>query len=149
MTEINFYQIDDVITKSIAPLLIKIIESNKKALIFCKNSATTKEIDDSLWSYGRNKFIPHATKHDKNILENFGWEQQPIAIFDEEKNINQADYIILIEDANIDFIKKFERVFYFYDAIDENLAKKLKKIAAKINSYKKFDGKWISQDLKI
>ncbi len=145
--EINFYQCDESLVKSIAPLMLKILEENKKAFIFSSDAARTKEIDDGLWSYGKNKFIPHILISDKN----FALERQPILISNKEENSNKADYLVLIEEASEAFISKFSRVFYFYDSLNldaaKQTAKKYQKLATKFNSYKKEDLKWVKASL--
>ena len=146
-TEINFYQVDETISKSLAPLLIKILDENKKAFIFCNNANQIKEIDTSLWSYGRNKFIPHITIFDQE----FDLERQPILISNKTENANKADYLIFLNEVEESFISKFSRVFYFFEegnlSTAKNIAKKLKIIATKFNSYKKEDGKWVKLGL--
>ena len=141
--EINFYQCDESLVKSIAPLMLKILEENKKALIFSRDATQTKEIDDGLWSYGKNKFIPHVLVSDKNFV----MERQPILISNKTENSNQADYLVLSEEVDEKFLSDFSRIFYFYDVLNIESAKKAatnyKKIASKFNSYKKEDGKWI------
>jgi len=130
--EINFYQVDETIIKSLAPLLLKVLEEKKKALIFCRSENQIKEIDGSLWSYGRNKFIPHVTISDKDFV----MDRQPILITNKEENTNKADYLVFLDEPDEAFISKFSRVFYFYEG----------KATAKIkptNSYKKQDGKWV------
>ncbi len=132
-SEINFYQVDETIIKSLAPLLIKVLEEKKKALVFCANQNQVKEIDASLWSYGRNKFIPHVTISDREFV----MERQPILITDKEENSSKADYLVFLSEPSEAFISKFSRVFYFYEE---------GKFAAKSkpkNSYKKVDGKWV------
>lgn len=145
--EINFYQFDETLTKSIAPLALKILEEKKKALIFSRDSLCIKEIDDGLWSYGKNKFIPHITIFDKNFV----LERQSIVISDREENSNQADYLILTEKVSEDFAKNFSRIFYFFNALGVDEAKKVaasyKKIAGKINAYKKADAKWVKSEI--
>lgn len=149
MIELNFYQIDDVITKSIAPLLIKVLDDKKKALIFCKDAAKMKEIDDSLWTYGKYKFIPHVTMQDKEIIEEFGIERQSILLHNKQENPISADHLVLVDEADLDFVKKFKRVFHFYDSTSkdrsEAIKSSLKSIASKVNSYKKQDGKWVKE----
>lgn len=145
MTEINFYRIDDVITKAIAPLLIKVSDEKKKALIYCLDAAKLKEIDDSLWSYGKYKFIAHATLADKNLLE-FGVERQPVFLTNCEENINQANYLILVNEASKSFVSKFARVFYFYEEQDFAVVKKFAKNFNKVKAYKKTDGKWVEDE---
>lgn len=146
MTEINFYQIDDVVTKSLAPLLIKVVDDKKKALVFCADAAKFKEIDDSLWSYGKHKFVAHATLADKD-LEQFGWERQPVFLVNKEENVNKADYLALIGEASEGFIAGFARVFYFYEARELEAVKKFSKKFKKVNAYKKVDAKWVKDSL--
>ena len=145
--EINFYQCDESITKSIAPLMLKILEENKKALIFASDLARISEIDSGLWSYGKNKFIPHITISDKDFI----FERQPILISNKEENSNKADYLILVEEASEAFLSNFSRVFYFYDSLTSEAAKKAEKkyraLAKKFNSYKKSEGKWVKAAL--
>ncbi len=149
-TEIIFYQVDDIVAKSIATLLLKVLEDQKKALIFCKNLEKIKEIDNILWQFSKTKFIPHTTIFDKEVQEFSNFTRQPVLISNKEENSNQADYLILSDKTSFDFIKNFSKVFYFYDSmmIDE-----IKNFIATINSefkiksYKKIDGKW--QDYKF
>jgi DNA polymerase IIIc chi subunit len=137
--EINFYQIDESLVKSLAPLLLKVLSENKKALVFCKNIEQIKDIDGSLWSYGRNKFIPHITILDKD----FELNRQPIFLSNEEKNSNNANYLVFLDEPSKAFMEGFERVFYFFAESNFDEAKSL---AAKLkpqNCYKKQDAKWV------
>jgi DNA polymerase IIIc chi subunit len=131
--EINFYQSDESVSKSIAPLLIKVLGEKKRVLIFCRNQAQIKEIDGALWNYGRNKFIPHAIDSDAD----FDPKRQPILISDKEENLNSADFLLFVDEPSSAFISKFSRVFYFFEE-----GKNLSKIKP-TNFYKKLSGKWV------
>lgn len=141
MSEINFYHCDDIVANSIAPLMLKVIGENKKSLIYTQ-TAQIKEIDNILWGYNKNKFIPHVTIFDKE----FEFKRQSIVITDKEENVNEADYLVITSPASPDFLKTFSRVFYFYDSLGANQASELKnqagKLFEKVNSYKKENGKW-------
>lgn len=145
--EINFYQVDETIVKSLAPLLLKVLEEKKKALIFCSDQNQIKEIDAALWSYGRNKFIPHVTIFDRE----FSFERQPILITDKEENSNKADYLVFLSDVSEGFVSNFSRIFYFFEPHNSKAAKTLTKkfqpLASKFNSYKKEGGKWVKGDV--
>jgi DNA polymerase III subunit chi len=149
--ELNFYQIDDVYTKSMAPLLLKILEEGKKAVIYCKDEARMQEIDKGLWQFSKTKFVPHVTNLEKDVEGLSSWGRQPIIISNEEENKNNADQLVLIDQPSSDFIKKFSRVFYFYDSQMLDAVKKFKqdnsKNSSKVKSYKKEAGKWIEFDL--
>ena len=94
--EINFYEVDEGVVKAMGPILLKILDEKKRAIIFIKNLDKIKEIDASLWSYGRSKFIPHVTIFDKD----FESAEQPILISNEEKNLNNAHYLIFLDEPN-------------------------------------------------
>lgn len=142
-SEINFYQVDETIVKSLAPLLLKVLDEKKKALIFCQDQAQIKVIDDSLWSYGRNKFIPHITIFDEDIAKEFSFERQPILISNKEENTNKADYLVFLDLPSAEFVAKFPRVFYFFEEQNTSVAKDVAKKIKPTNSYKKTDGKWV------
>ncbi len=84
--EINFYQVSNLaengIAKSIAPLLLKILEDGKRAMIYSKDPVTINALDNGLWSFGKNKFIPHVTIFDQE----FETKKQPIFITNQEEN---------------------------------------------------------------
>lgn len=139
--EINFYQTDDIIHKSMVPLLQKILEDNKKVLIYSKNSELLKQIDEGLWSFSKTKFLPHSTKFEKlDPIKN------PIFLTDEELNENNAEFLIMLDKVSDDFAKKFTKIFHFFDNNSLSEAKKLwvhyKQKSANLNFYKKLDGKW-------
>jgi DNA polymerase IIIc chi subunit len=144
--EINFYQVDDIIYKSIAPLLIKVLDENKKALIYCQSEQQVQEIDDGLWQFSKTKFIPHGTKDLK--LKPI---KQPIFITNQPENANQAEYLIMVDEAQEDFLKQFSKIFYFFgnDTITDarKLWAKYKKQSFALNFYKKDSGTWVKVDL--
>src|SRR6056300_309352 len=112
--EATFYQVENLDSSSLAPLLFKILEQKKKVLIYCQNDELIKQLDNSLWSYGRNKFLPHITIFDKN----FDMIRQPIILSNQELNSNNADYLILLDLASEKFIQNFSRIFCFYSNIE-------------------------------
>jgi DNA polymerase IIIc chi subunit len=144
--EVNFYQVDDIIYKSIAPLLIKVLDENKKALIYCQDEKQISEIDDGLWSFSKTKFVPHGTKDTK--LEP---EKQPIFITNQLENSNQAEYLLMLGEAEEKFLKQFSKIFYFFGSGETADARKLwakyKKQSFTLNFYKKADGVWVKVDL--
>lgn len=141
-TEMNFYQCDETIVKSIAPLLLKVLEENKKAIIFSANQAHIKLLDDGLWSYGKNKFIPHIVAGDKDFAVK-DIVRQPIIITVAEENLNKADYLVFLTEPSGAFISVFSRAFYFFEEENFANAQELAKKFNPANSYKKADGKWI------
>jgi len=118
--KINFYQIDDVLYKSIVPLLFKVLEENKKALIYCQNEQQLNEIDNSLWSFSKTKFLPHGTKNDK--IDSI---KQPILLTNKLENDNKANYLIMFCEVEERFLQQFEKIFYFFGSGNIKDARKL------------------------
>lgn len=136
--EVNFYQCEDLIIKSLAPILLKILEEKKKVLIFVNDEAKIKELDGALWTYGRSKFIPHITIFD----EDFDLNRQPILISNKKENSNNADYLVFLSELPLDFIANFNRAFYFFDEANVDEAKLISKTIKPKNCYKKENLKW-------
>ena len=141
--EINFYQVSDEIVKAIAPLMIKMLKDDKKAFIYTQSHDRISELDRVLWSYGRNTFIPHVTIFEKD----FDFKRQPIVISNEEDNINEADYLVFLDEPSAEFIAEFSRVFYFFLESDVAIARKAIKRIKPTNLYKKLSDKWIRVDV--
>jgi len=144
--EVNFYQYDEELIKSLAPLLIKILDEKKNAIIFCGDEKKMAAIDASLWSYGRNKFIPHVLTSDKG----FDMTRQPAIITNCEENPNNSQHLILTDEVSVKYAKSFARSFFFFDhevfAMAKKYATNLKENGGKISLYKKSEGKWIKAD---
>lgn len=131
-TEINFYEVDESIIKALAPVLIKIVNEGKKALIYCASETQMQEIDKSLWSYGRSKFIAHVTINDQE----FDMLRQSILITNRQVNDNSATHLIFLDEPDKSFVEQFSRAFYFYEN-QPNIAN-----ISPNNSYRKENGKW-------
>lgn len=139
--EISFYQVDELVAKSLAPLVQKVLSEKKRALIFCADRKLLDEIDNSIWSYGRSTFIPHVTIFDRE----FDHASQPVVISDKCENHNSADYLIFIGEAPAqDFCDKFSRIFYLFEAQESAAAKELAKKLPPSAFFKKQDGKWVA-----
>jgi DNA polymerase-3 subunit chi len=139
--EVTFYQVDELISKSFAPLVQKALSEKKRVLIVCADRKLLDEIDASIWSYGRSTFIPHVTIFDRE----FDHATQPVVISDKYENHNSADYLIFVGDAPAqDFCNKFSRIFYLFDVRELNAAKEVAKKLSPSTFYKKEDGKWVA-----
>lgn len=136
--EVNFYQCDDLIIKSLAPILLKILDEKKKVLIFTNDEAKIKELDGALWTYGRSKFIPHITIFD----EDFDLKRQPILISNKQENSNEADYLVFLNEVIPNFVNNFKRAFFLFDENNIAEAKLIAKAIKPKNSYKKENLKW-------
>ncbi|MDA7704935.1 DNA polymerase III subunit chi [Rickettsiales bacterium] len=144
--EINFYQIDDLLHKMIAPLLLKIYDQQKKALILCENDDMTQKLDLGLWNFSKIKFLPHITDQD-----DFELESQPILLTQREESLNEADFLLMFSEKSEEFMQKFDRIFYFFGANDLSDARKFwkesKEKSYNLNFYKREVTGWKKQEI--
>lgn len=147
--EINFYQLTDELKKSLPILSVKMLEQKKKVLIFSESSEKIAEIDRFLWTQGKIRFIPHGTKQDGD------YEKQPIFLSTEPENLNNAEFVIILDNIDNDFLNTFSKAFYMFENKDEE-AKKLarqkwkgyKELNHNLNYFKQEkDGKWTKQEI--
>ena len=149
--EINFYETTEgELVKSAIALLVKISNETDKILVFSQNTDFLQQLDNSLWSFSKNKFLPHATIFDKEFTAN----RQPILLSNQLENGNNSKYLLFFdlpnptEITNSDitkFLAKFSRAFYFFEEGAKN-----SEISQKIspnNYFKKLAGKWIREEL--
>ena len=114
-----------------------------KQLYIAQIKKSSQKLDSSLWSHGRNKFLPHITIYDKD----FNFIRQPIVITNNQENINKSSHLILLNSANKEFLEKL--IDYFALSKKIHILKKILNRAldnnCQINSYKKDSNKWIKK----
>lgn len=127
--------------------MLKVISAKKKVLIYSQDPDRIKQIDDALWSFGRNKFIPHVTVFDQEFSK-VPSKRQPIFITNQQENTNEAEYLVILDEVAPKFLLTFERIFGFYNPLSQHLTAKLTKTELKniqVNSYKRKDGGWVKE----
>ncbi|MDC3081804.1 DNA polymerase III subunit chi [Paracoccaceae bacterium] len=103
----------DVVT-DIAWLTQNIFTKNNRIVIFCTDQDTVEVVDDFLWSYRDDGFIPHSIKkHGETSLD-------PILVTTDldggyEHNILLALNGVLIEEKDW---QRFAKIYYFFDDQD-------------------------------
>ncbi|MBQ74367.1 MAG: DNA polymerase III subunit chi [Gammaproteobacteria bacterium] len=114
MTRIDFYQIDS----DEAPLLFacrlieKVYRKGLKVYIHTMSERQSIELDDLLWSFRGDRFIPHA-------LENAA-EEAPIKIGHNVEPDEHQEVLINLSREVPDFFSRFDRVAEIVPLGDEN-----------------------------
>ena len=91
MTEALFYHLERRALDDVLPGLIeKTLERGWKALIRVESSERADAIDNLLWTYSEQTFLPHAQSGDGNP------NRQPVLITVEQDNPNKANVLFLI-----------------------------------------------------
>jgi DNA polymerase-3 subunit chi len=94
MTETLFYHLERRALEDVLPGLIeKTLERGWRALIRCDSAERAEAIDNLLWTYDDQSFVPHAQAGDGDSA------RQPVLITVEEANANAANVLFLVGGA--------------------------------------------------
>ena len=111
MAEISFYHLEHLpVEKALPALLDKVISSGKKAVVRMQTEGLLTALDQSLWTAGHTKFIPHTAKKDADT------EHTPIFLTMEEENPISADVLVVLEGSSV--FHDFARVLIMFNGQD-------------------------------
>lgn len=151
MTQIIFYSTAPLqVEKTLFALLEKSLEKGNKSLLLFKDKEKCLSINEQLWTYKQNSFLPHISEDDQ-IYDNI---DIPVYLSTKNENPFKAELLFSIDGFLPDNIDHFERVIIIIDVNDELLNEKYKNYYLDINKnfedivfYKSDDnGKWIEKN---
>ena len=151
MTQIIFYSTAPLqVEKTLFALLEKSLEKGNKSLLLFKDKEKCLSINEQLWTYKQNSFLPHISEDDK-IYDDI---DVPVYLSTKNENPFKAELLFSIDGFLPDNIDHFERVIIIIDVNDELLNEKYKNYYLDINKnfedivfYKSDDnGKWIEKN---
>lgn len=94
MTEVLFYHLERRRLDEVLPGLIeRTLERGWRALIKADSSDRAASIDNLLWSFNEQTFVPHAQVGDGDA------KRQPVLITTEDANANAANVMFLVGGA--------------------------------------------------
>lgn len=113
---IDFYHLETTpLDKALPAILEKIYATGKHALLRTDLPERVSYINSLLWTYDPGSFIPHGDEKDGFA------DKQPIFITTKrDVNPNGAEYLVLIDGEPVLEEDSFERVFYFFNGLDED-----------------------------
>ncbi|PCI54862.1 MAG: DNA polymerase III subunit chi [Alphaproteobacteria bacterium] len=92
MTEIRFYHLQHQSQAQVlSVILLKALERGHRILVKMRNAAEIAQMNDYLWTFSPDSFLPHGSEKNGNA------EMQPIWITAEDENPNKADVLILCQ----------------------------------------------------
>jgi DNA polymerase-3 subunit chi len=93
-TEIRFYHLQQTpLERALPEILQKAVAGGRRAVVRAHDEAMAERLNEILWTYDPNSFLPHGSKKDGSAAE------QPIWLTAEEENPNGADILILTHGA--------------------------------------------------
>ena len=126
----KFYEkVTQIIFYSTAPLQVekhyllywKILEKGNKSLLLFKDKEKCLSINEQLWTYKQNSFLPHISEDDQ-IYDNI---DVPVYLSTKNENPFKAELLFSIDGFLPDNIDHFERVIIIIDVNDELLNEKI------------------------
>jgi DNA polymerase-3 subunit chi len=92
MTDVRFYHLQKKkLEEALPDLLSKILERGHRVVIKASSPERLRALDDSLWTYKTDSFLPHGSAKD-------GFEsEQPVWLTTADENPNGAKVLILTE----------------------------------------------------
>ncbi len=112
MAELWFYHLErSELERALPPLLEKCLQRGWRALVRGGAVERLEALDETLWTYRDDSFLPHAREGDPM--------RHPVWLTSEGGNPNQAQVLFLIDGAEIGDVSSFERACLVFDGRDE------------------------------
>ena len=115
MTEVLFYHLQNQPLEAALPrLLEKALERGWRAVVQATSSERLAALDDHLWTFSDESFVPHGTDREPDAAE------QPVVLTLSDANPNEAAIRFLVEGAAPPAdISSYERLLVLFDGHDE------------------------------
>ena len=121
MTEVLFYHLTDyTLERALPGLLERCLERKWNVVIQTGSPKQIEALDEHLWSYRDDSFLPHASKNESEDEDNSEAAIQPIWITDTTENPNSAKVRFVVHDAVPAGTETYKRLIYMFDGRDED-----------------------------
>lgn len=108
--EVLFYHLEHARLETVLPpLLEKTLERGWRAVVQCGNPERLDVLDEVLWTYRADSFLPHGTARDGSA------ERQPVFLTTGPETPNQAGVRFLVEGAIPEAFDGFVRMVFLFD----------------------------------
>ncbi len=115
MAEVRFYHLTRSPLESALPkLLEKCIQGQLSAVVMAGSPQRVKSLDQLLWTYGCDSFLPHGSARDGRA------ERQPIWLTDTDERPNAATVLFLVDGAESERLSEYTRVCDLFNGRDQD-----------------------------
>ncbi|MGB3721689.1 MAG: DNA polymerase III subunit chi [Pacificimonas sp.] len=112
---VGFYHCTRAAPEAVLPkLAIKAVEAGHRVLVHSTDQAQAEAVDELLWTYDQNSFLPHGCAGGESDAE------QPLLISAEFDPVNHADLAIAMSGRLPNGDSAFARVLYLFDGNDQD-----------------------------
>ncbi|MBO1021206.1 MULTISPECIES: DNA polymerase III subunit chi [unclassified Methylobacterium] len=116
MTEILFYHLQQQPLETVLPNLVeRSLERNWRAAIQASGEERLQALDDHLWTYRDDSFLPHGTDRDPQAAS------QPVVLTLQDGNPNAAAIRFLVDGAPLPpDASDYQRICILFDGNDQD-----------------------------
>ena len=116
VTEILFYHLQQQPLETVLPNLVeRSLERQWRATIQAASEERLQALDDGLWTYSDDSFLPHGTDRDADAAS------QPVVLTLKETNPNAASIRFLVEGADLPpDADAYARICVLFDGTDQD-----------------------------
>lgn len=149
MGEVLFYHLTaSTLEQTLPELLERSLVREWRVVVRSANQARTTALDEKLWTYRNDSFLPHGVSGTANDAE------QPILLTNEKETPNNADILMLVEGARVDCAEteKFQRICLIFndhepEALEAARAdwKAVTDAGAQAKYWAQENGKWVQK----
>lgn len=113
--ELQFYHLlTTSLNHALPKLLEKALGGDYRVHVKCADAAVVKSLDDQLWSYDPDSFLPHGSAAAQA-------DQQPIFLSDDSVVKNEANLLVITDGTALaESVEGIERVLDIFDGNDES-----------------------------
>ena len=116
VTEILFYHLQQQPLETVLPTLVeRSLERQWRAAIQAASEERLQALDDRLWTYSDDSFLPHGTDRDVDAAS------QPVVLTLKDTNPNAASIRFLVEGADLPSdAGDYARICVLFDGTDQD-----------------------------
>jgi DNA polymerase III subunit chi len=116
VTEVLFYHLQRQPLEAVLPTLLeRSLGRGWRALVRATSEERLSALDDHLWTFSDESFLPHGTEREPDAAE------QPVVLTLAERNPNGAAILFLVEGAPLpDDVSTYQRLVIMFDGNDED-----------------------------
>ncbi|MDB5687776.1 MAG: hypothetical protein JWR77_2365 [Rhizorhabdus sp.] len=107
--QVDFYHLTRAPLDRVLPRIAeRVLAGGERLLVVAGDDALAQRIDEALWTYSADSFLPHARAGGADA-------DQPVLIAPDAVPVNGARHIALIDGEWRDAALAFDRAFHFFD----------------------------------
>jgi DNA polymerase III subunit chi len=116
VTEVLFYHLQRQPLETVLPTLLeRSLERGWRALVRATSDERLAALDDHLWTFSDESFLPHGTDREADAAE------QPVVLTLTDRNPNGAAVLFLVEGAPVpEDVAGYQRLVLLFDGNDED-----------------------------